>query len=79
MNPILNQLRNPSVPKGQMQQLMNILQCANNPMDAIRSMCATNPQLKEVIERNGGDYKKAFYDLAQQKGIDADSFLNQLK
>lgn len=82
MNPILNQMRTPQIPRGQIQQLMNVLQCANNPEDAIRSMMATNPQLKELfplIQRNGGDYKKAFYDLAQQKGIDPESFLQQLK
>lgn len=82
MNPILSQLRTPQIPQGQMQELMNILRCANNPTDAIRSMIAVNPQLKEVIpllEKNNGDYRAAFYDLANQKGIDAESFLNSLK
>jgi hypothetical protein len=33
----------------------------------------------EVINQHGGDPKKAFYDIAKERGIDPDKILNQLK
>ena len=84
MNPILNQLRQPQqVPQlGQVKTLMNILQTAGNPQTALQSIIATNPQLRELIpliRNNNGDYKKAFYDLAAQKGINPDEILKLIK
>lgn len=43
---------------------------------------ASNPQIKELmplIKKNGGDYRKTFYDLAAQKGIDPEEVLKFLK
>lgn len=50
-------------------------------MATIQAMLSTNPVYKEIlpmIEKNHGDYKKTFLDLAQQKGIDVEAFLNSL-
>lgn len=32
-----------------------------------------------MIRNNGGDARQLFYRIAQEKGIDANAFLNQLK
>lgn len=48
----------------------------------LQSMMNSNPQIQQVmnyINQNGGDPKSAFYKLANEKGIDPDSILNQLK
>lgn len=44
-------------------------------------MAANNPQMQQVmqyIQQNGGNAKQAFYNLAQQRGIDPQIILNQL-
>lgn len=67
---------------GQIKSMMNILQCAGNPEVALQSILATNPQLREyvqIINNNGGDYRKAFYDLAAQKGVNPEEILNLIK
>ena len=51
-------------------------------MAAIQQMSANNPQMQQVmnvIQQNGGDPRAAFYNMAQQKGIDPNVILNQLK
>ena len=51
-------------------------------MGAINQMAASNPQMQQVMQfvnQNGGDAKQAFYNLAQQRGIDPNEVLNQLK
>lgn len=45
-------------------------------------MAQQNPQLKQVMDyvnANGGDAKQAFYKLAQEKGVNPDDILAQLK
>lgn len=84
MNPILNQISQPnSVPAlGQVKQLMNVVNASNNPVGALQAMLADNPiykQLFPLIQKNGGDYQKTFYDLAKQKGVNPEEVLNVLK
>jgi hypothetical protein len=55
---------------------------AQNPQALLNNMASQNPQLKQVMEainQHGGDPKKAFYDIAKERGIDPDEILNQLK
>jgi hypothetical protein len=55
---------------------------AQNPHALLNNMASQNPQLKQVMEainQHGGDPKKAFYDIAKERGIDPDEILNQLK
>ena len=50
-----------------------------NPM---QQMFANNPnyaQAQQLIQQSGGDAKKAFYDLAQQMGVDPEQILSQLR
>lgn len=48
----------------------------------LTQMASNNPQLREVmtyVNQNGGDAKKAFYQMAQQKGVNPDEILAILK
>ena len=62
--------------------MMQMVRSANNPQAMINQLMQTNPQMKQVMDvvrASGNDPKKAFYALAQQKGINPDDILNQLK
>lgn len=61
---------------------MQTVQMARNPQMAIQTMAQSNPQMKQAIDyvnANGGNAKDAFYKLAQEKGVDPNSILNQLR
>lgn len=50
-------------------------------MAAIQALLATNPVYKQIlpmVDKNHGDYKRTFYDLASQRGIDPEAFLNSI-
>ena len=52
---------------------MNSVRNAPNPMAALQSIVQQNPNYQNImnyINQNGGDPKTAFYNLAQEKGID---------
>ena len=45
-------------------------------------MAASNPSVRQcmdIVNQYGGDPKAAFYALAQQKGIDPEQILSQLR
>ena len=55
---------------------------AQNPQLMLNQLMTSNPQLKQamdIINQSGGDPKKAFYALAEQKGVDPNEILNMLK
>jgi hypothetical protein len=82
MNPILQTLVNQSPQVNQIKQMFNMFKSAQNPQALLNNMASQNPQLKQVMEainQHGGDPKKAFYDIARERGIDPDEILNQLK
>jgi len=57
---------------------MQMAQAMQNPQAAIRQI----PQLKQAmdfVQQAGGDPQKVFYMLAQQKGVDPESILSQLR
>lgn len=44
-------------------------------------MAQNNPQMQQVmsvIQQNGGNAKQAFYNMAQQRGVDPNVILQQL-
>lgn len=54
---------------------------AKDPMGAINQMAQNNPQMQQVmsvIQQNGGNAKQAFYNMAQQRGVDPNVILQQL-
>ena len=78
---ILQQLGGVTIPP-QIRQMMQMVRSAGNPQAMIGQLMQNNPQMQqamELIKASGNDPKRAFYALAEQKGIDPNSILDQLK
>ena len=79
---ILQQLGGGVTIPPQIKQMMQMMRSAGNPQAMINQMMMTNPQMKQAldfIKASGGDPKAAFYRLAEQRGINPQDILNQLK
>ena len=80
VNPMLGMLnQNQMVP---IKQMLNLVRGAQNPQAMLQQMIQRNPQLQTVmnyINQNGGDARTAFYKMAEEKGVDPDSILSQLR
>ena len=77
MNPIINQLMG-----NNFLGLFKALKTAQNPNAMFQNMVQTNPQLQQVmnfINQNGGNAKQLFYQQAQQKSVDPNIIINNLK
>ena len=79
---ILQQLakNNPMVQN--VRQMIGMINGAQNPQYILNNLMMNNPQMKQVmdiISQAGGDPQKAFYTLAEQKGVDPQEILNMLK
>ena len=59
----------------QIRQMIQMVRSASNPQAAINQM----KQVMDIIKASGNDPKRAFYALAEQKGVDPNSILEQLK
>lgn len=62
--------------------MVNLIKSSKNPQALMQSMINQNPQMKQVMEmvnKNGGNPKDAFYALAKEKGVNPDDILNMLK
>lgn len=57
-------------------QLKNNIQTISNPSSLVKSMM-NNPQLQSIINKYGNP-KKAFYSIAQEKGINPDEIINMI-
>lgn len=82
MNPILDKLFGASLGNNNILNMFQSVKNAQNPNVLIQSLIQTNPQMKQVMDivnQYGGDAKQAFYAMAQQKGIDPETILSQLK
>ena len=79
---ILQQLGNMPGNLRQIKSMMDMVRTAGNPQAMLSQMMQQNPQMKQVMDavnQYGGDPKKAFYSLCQQKGVDPNEILNMLK
>ena len=66
----------------QIKQMMQMVRSAGNPQAMLNQLVQTNPKMKQVMDyvnASGGDPKAAFYRLANEKGINPQSILDQLK
>ena len=62
--------------------MLSQVQAAQNPQAMMNQLLARNPQLNQVlsfVQKCGGDPQKAFYALAEQKGVDPDEILSMLR
>lgn len=81
MNPILQKMQMPNN-LGRLRNMMNTVRNAGNPQAMLMNMAQNNPGIKqamEVINQSGGDPQKAFYKLAEQKGVNPEDILSQLR
>ena len=79
---ILQQLAKSSPMMGTIKQMMAMVSGAQDPMAMINRLAGNNPQVKQVMDviRNaGGDPRRAFYQLAEEKGVDPNEILNMMK
>ena len=84
MNKLYQQLnqQSSSEPLSEAVELNKTVQQANNPNAIMNKLIQSNPRLRmayNMVQQGGGNAKTLFYQLAQQKGIDPNSILNQLK
>ena len=84
MPQILQQIQGARLPGNlnQVKQMMSMVKGASNPQAMMAQMMQNNPQMRQamdLINSAGGDPQKAFYALAQQKGVDPNEILNMLK
>ena len=66
----------------QIRQMISMVKSAGNPQMMISQLMQTSPQMREVmqiVQQYGGDANKAFYAIAEQKGIDPQEILDMLK
>ena len=68
---------NPQMAKA--RQLINNIKAMKNPQAVVMNAINQNPEIKAAIEASRGDYKKAFYTMAKQKGVNPDDILNLMK
>ena len=79
---ILTQLSGGLKISPQIKQMFQMLQSSGNPQAMISQLMQNNPQMGQVmdlIRASGNDPKRAFYTLAEQKGINPQDILEQLK
>ena len=82
MNPILNQLMNTAMQNNPIINLFRTVSAAQNPNAMMQQMANNNSQLQQTLDfinQNGGNAKQLFYSMAQQKGVNPETIINQLK
>jgi len=81
LNPLI-QIAKSNPMMSQIKQMMGMINSAGNPQAMMNQMLTSNPQFKQVmdlINQSGGDPRKAFYALAEQKGVDPNDILSMMK
>ena len=83
MNPILDLMNKRSnSPFDAIKSMMNGIKSSGNPEAALQQLAGSNPQVRQAIslvQQSGGDPKRAFYELARQRGVNPQDVLNQLR
>ena len=64
------------------KQMISMIKSSGNPQMLLNQLMQTNPQMQQVmqiVQKYGGDANKAFYALAEEKGINPQEILDLLK
>jgi hypothetical protein len=67
---------------GQLKNMMSMMRGASNPQGMLQQMMQNNPQYQQamqLVQQAGGDPKKAFYQMANQMGVNPDEIMGMLK
>ena len=81
LNPLI-QLAKSNPMMSQIKQMMGMINSSGNPQAMMHQMLTSNPKFKQVmdlINQSGGDPRKSFYALAEQKGVDPNDILSMMK
>lgn len=65
-----------------LRQMFQTIKSAQNPQAMLNQMMQNNPQYNQVmsyIQQSGGDPRQAFYKMAEEKGINPEEILSQLR
>ena len=65
-----------------LKQMLNTVRMAGNPQAMMDQLLRSNPNYSkalELIRQNNGNAQQAFYNLANQYGVDPNEILNSLK
>lgn len=76
-NPLLNGL----MQMGGIAPIIQAFKSGGNPNVLLRQMAQNNPQLQSIVQAldQGANPQQLFYNLCQQKGVEPNTILNQLK
>lgn len=79
MNPLMNMIGGGQNMGNiaQIKRMMNMLQTAQNPQAALQQLAQQNPMIANIMQ--SGDLKSTFYRMCEEKGVNPDDILNQLK
>ena len=79
---ILQQLAQSNPMIQNVKQMMGMINASQNPQLMMNQLLSSNPQMKQamqMISECGGNPQKAFYKLAEQKGVDPQEILDMMK
>ena len=62
----------------QVKQMYRNFKALQNPQEFVNNAINQNPELKQILTECNGDYRSAFYNYANQMGVDGDKFINAL-
>ncbi len=82
MNPfsVMNP-NSPSMGVNQMKNMYQMIMGSRNPMMAFQQLASNNPQLQPVLQmlQRGANPEQIFRQMCQQRNINADDMINQIK
>lgn len=62
------------------KRMVGMLNGVQSPEKALQMLAQQNPLMAQVMQMtNGRDPKQVFYEMCNQKGVNPDDILNQLK
>ena len=81
LNPIIGALNQRGLTGNlsRIKQTMASLRNIGNPQAMLNNAMMQNPELKQIMQESGGDYKKAFYKYAEKMGVNPEEILGQIR
>lgn len=67
---------------GNIKQMINLIKGKNNPNQMLQMLAQQNPQVSQIMNMLNGSHmspKQLFMQTTQQRGIDPNTIINQLK
>ena len=80
-NELANMLSKSSSPMSNLSNVMAMIKGIKNPNEMLANIAKNNPQANMLLKtiKSGGNPKDMFYEMAKQKGVNADEILEMAK